>query len=159
MMDSASSEIQVAQTQAEIARCSDVMRELRPHLSHTAFVDQVQVQMAKGYELAFLEAQGDVHCVAGFRIMTMLSRGRHLYVDDLVTAASARSRGYGRKMMAWLVERARSAGCESVELDSGVQRFQAHKFYFSCGMRIPSYHFHMPLDRSSGDEVSFRASS
>ena len=147
-MGSDRSEIQVAKTRKDIARCSEVMRELRPHLSHQAFVDQVQVQMTEGYELAFLESNGEVRCAAGFRLITMLARGRHMYVDDLVTAASSRSRGYGRQMMEWLVARARTAGCESLELDSGVQRYRAHKFYFAHEMHIASYHFELSLGGS-----------
>jgi hypothetical protein len=41
---------------------------------------------------------------------------------------------------------ARAAGCLRFTLDSGVQRSQAHKFYFREGMTVTSFHFGMSLD-------------
>jgi len=40
---------------------------------------------------------------------------------------------------------ARAAGCQSFELDSGVQRFDAHRFYLTNRMQIPSHHFRLSL--------------
>jgi hypothetical protein len=49
--------------------------------------------------------------------------------------------------MEWLVERAKQAGCKRISLDSGTQRGRAHKFYFSSGLSISSYHFTGDIDR------------
>jgi len=67
-------------------------------------------------------------------------------VDDLVTDETARDTGAGRALIAWLVGEARRHGCAGVQLDSGVQRFAAHAFYFGRGMRIAAHHFAMALD-------------
>jgi hypothetical protein len=48
-------------------------------------------------------------------------------------------------MLDWLIERARGEGCQSFELDSGVQRFDAHRFYLSNRMIISSHHFRLKL--------------
>jgi hypothetical protein len=45
----------------------------------------------------------------------------------------------------WLVGEARAAGCQSLELDSGVQRFDAHRFYLRNRMAISSHHFRLAL--------------
>ena len=82
-----------------------------------------------------------VVAVAGFRVMEMLSTGRTLYVDDLVTDETRRSRGYGKAMLDWLQEYARAAGCETFSLDSGTHRQEAHGFYFRERMRVTSFHF------------------
>lgn len=39
------------------------------------------------------------------------------------------------------MEESRLRGCENLELDSGVQRFDTHRFYLLKRMRISSYHF------------------
>lgn len=83
--------------------------------------------------------------VAGWRIIANTSTGRKLYVDDLVTATEARSQGVGALMFRELVSRARAAGCRALELDSGVQRFDAHRFYLRERMAISAHHFTMPL--------------
>ena len=62
------------------------------------FAGRVEAQQAQGYRLAFLEDEGAVVAVAGFRVMDMLATGRTLYVDDLVTDEAWRSRaGTGRR--------------------------------------------------------------
>ena len=101
----------------------------------------VRSMQGEGYELAFVEDANEVKAVAGFRVFSKLSAGRTLYVDDLVTTASARSQGYGDILFDWLVATARERGCLQLDLDSGVQRFDAHRFYLRKRMHISSHHF------------------
>lgn len=133
--------IKLAETDAEIEQCFPVMVQLRPHLTLAAFLKRIHIQREEGYQLAFVEDEGRVTAVAGFRIMEMLAHGRTLYVDDLVTDEACRSKGYGDMLMDWLTEFARVEECVELQLDSGVQRFRAHAFYFRKGMHISSYHF------------------
>lgn len=143
-----SSRIAIANTPVEIRRCHSVMRELRPLFQEPEqFVERVLRQQKEGYRLAFLEAEGEVCAVAGFRMFESLFSGKFLYVDDLVTRESDRSHGFGGQLLDWLVEQARAHGCENLELDSGVQRFDAHRFYFSQRMSISSYHFRIKIDQ------------
>lgn len=137
--------IELAATDEQIARTFPVMRQLRPHLDETTYVDRVKRQQAEGYHLAVLEQGTVVHAVAGFRLLDQLVRGRVLYVDDLVTDEVARSRGFGDALFDWLVVRARSLGCTALELDSGVQRHGAHRFYLRKRMDITGYHFVVPV--------------
>lgn len=44
-----------------------------------------------------------------------------------------RSRGIGRRMMLWAIERARKRGCVMVELSSNAGRRDAHRFYERLG--------------------------
>jgi len=142
------SRIAIANTPEEIRRCHLVMRELRPLFPESEqFVDRVVRQQKEGYRLAFLESEDEVCAVAGYRILESLFSGKFLYVDDLVTRESDRSRGFGSELLDWLVEQARRHGCENLELDSGVQRFDAHRFYFSERMSISSYHFRIKIDQ------------
>ena len=140
-----SARVRVAEAREDVARCYAVMVELRPHLEQAAFVDQVARQQAEGYRLAFLEEAGAVRACAGYRIMENLWSGRVRYVDDLVTAAAARSRGFGAELFLWLKEQARAAGCGRLHLDSGVQRFAAHRFYLRERMDILAHHFGLKL--------------
>lgn len=127
---------------AEIAACFPVMAELRPHLRSETFVARVRLQESEGYRLACL-VDGAVVCVAGYRVLENLSAGRVLYVDDLVTRADARSHGYGDRLFDWLVARSKERGCDHFELDSGVQRYDAHRFYFRKRMFVSSYRFRL----------------
>ena len=136
----------LADTDADILRCFAVLSELRPHLVESEFVARVRRQQGEsGYQLAFIAEAGSDAAVSGFRIAEFLAWGKILYVDDLVTAGGARSRGHGRRLMEWLVARAREAGCGQLHLDSGVQRFDAHRFYLRERMDITAHHFALKL--------------
>jgi len=139
-------QIAEAATTEAIARCFPVMRQLRTHFTdEKKFVAQVERQRSDGYRLAFLEDGGTVRAVAGYRMSESLFAGRFCYVDDLVTDAAGRSLGYGSALFDWLVAEARAAGCAKLDLDSGVQRFAAHRFYLTKRMIISSHHFSLDL--------------
>ena len=145
-MNAHTSTVTIATATEQIARCYNVMRELRPHIASVeSFIAQVQRQQQQGYLLAYLEAHNEIRAVAGYRFQEMLYHGRLLYVDDLVTRESDRSAGYGGKLFDWLVDQAQQHECDHFELDSGVQRFDAHRFYLMKRMKIASHHFSLPL--------------
>ena len=138
-------DIRLAETDDEIDRCFPVMAELRPQQRRERFVEQVRQQGRDRYRLVFLEDDGEVRAVGGFRISESLAWGKYLYVDDLVTSERSRSKGYGHAVLVWLIAHAREAGCDEFHLDSGVQRFGAHRFYLREGMDITSHHFVLKL--------------
>ena len=137
--------IEPAESDEQIRGCYVVMRELRPHLAESEFVDRVRRQQKQGYRLVFLADAGEPVAVAGFRILENLAWGRFLYVDDLVTRADRRSEGHGRALLEWLHDLACREGCQELHLDSGVQRTDAHRFYAREGMDLTSYHYRTRL--------------
>jgi len=103
----------LAVSDADILRCFPVMLELRTHLVESEFLERVRRQQRESrYEIAFIEDQGSVKALAGFRVTEFLAWGKIMYVDDLVTTASARSEGHGGRLCDWLVTRARASGCK-----------------------------------------------
>ena len=137
--------IKTADSLSEIRRCYLLMKQLRDVSSTEDFEQRVAVQQKEGYTIAFVESEGQVVALAGFRFYHMLATGKTLYVDDLVTDESRRSQGFGEALMQWLIELARSSNCRMFSLDSGTQRKRAHRFYFVQGMHIANYHFELPL--------------
>ncbi|MBI3571660.1 MAG: GNAT family N-acetyltransferase [Gammaproteobacteria bacterium] len=139
--------IALATSEVDIRRCYPVMVQLRPHLSEPQFLEQVRHQMNDNYRLVYLEDDSVICSLAGFRVTEMLAFGKMLYVDDLITVDNARSKGYGGKLFGWLVGHAKSNGCKELQLDSGVHRFAAHRFYLTKRMEISSHHFSLKLDQ------------
>lgn len=123
-----------------------VLQELRPQL--TAAGRRAVHAEGAGQGYRFLAAFDGERCVgvAGWRLVATVVAGRKLYVDDLVTTSAARSDGVGRALLAELERRARDAGCSVLDLDSGVQRHDAHRFYFRERLHISSHHFTKRLD-------------
>jgi len=134
-----------AESDADILRCFPVMAQLRPHLVEAEFVTRVRRMQKEGFHLARLEEDGAVRAVAGYRFHEKLFSGSTLYVDDLVSDTTRRSKGHGARLLAWLIDQAKAHDCDLLELDSGVQRCDAHRFYFRERMKISAYHFSRPL--------------
>lgn len=126
--------------------CFDVMRELRPHVpSAQAFVEQVRRQARQGYRLLAAWQDGQIMALAGYRMQESLLYGRFLYVDDLVTTASARSHGLGGKLIEALREEAKLGGCAHLVLDTALANSLGQRFYFRQGLLSRGLHFSQAL--------------
>ena len=75
-------------------------------------------------QMCVLLEGGEICAVSVFRVYENTFAGVHMYVDDLVTDESNRSRS-----------------CDNLVLDSGTYRTRAHAFYFHEGFFITSFHF------------------
>ena len=118
-----------------------VLLELRPHLTPESFADVYSEGHPQG--LRYTAVYDDDRCVAvaGWRLVATTVALRKLYVDDLVTDAGHRGRGVGAALLRELESRAREAGCRVLDLDSGADREDAHRFYFREGLVIRGLHF------------------
>jgi len=118
-----------------------VLQQLRPHLTAELLVQVAREGRDQG--LRFTALYEDERClaVAGWRVMANTSGIRKLYVDDLCADERARSRGHGHALLDELARRAAELDCFQLELDSGVTRHDAHRFYLRERMDIVAYHF------------------
>lgn len=137
--------IKLAKTDDAVMGCYDVMSQLRPEVKKEDFLAKVKRQAKNGYRLAYIDDGGKVAAVAGFRFSETLAWDKLLYVDDLITDKDKRSKGYGDKLIDYLVELAKDTGCKTFHLDSGVWRYAAHRFYFRKRLTISCYHFELEL--------------
>lgn len=140
--------IQLATTDSEIEACFPVMRELRPPvLEESTFVAQVRhLQQKHHYQLAYmLDENGTAVSVAGFRMGENLASGKHVYLEDLVTASNHRRQGYGKQLLDWIKAYGQSNACKQVLLDSKLHRIEAHAFYEREHMHKAGYHFYCSL--------------
>ncbi|REJ83424.1 MAG: GNAT family N-acetyltransferase [Acidobacteria bacterium] len=132
----------VATDDDQIRLCYPVMAQLRPAFNEHEFVELVtMMQREQGYSLVYVLVNGRAGAAAGFRTGISLAWGRYLYVDDLVTDSGMRSLGLGQRLINWLFDETTRRGCEAIHLDSGVHRFDAHRFYMRNGLEIRSHHF------------------
>lgn len=121
------------------------MSELRPHLSLDGFTSLVErMHKNHGYELVYLNDNG-IKAVAGIRMAEWLYTGKYLEIEDLITTAAERSKGYGAILFDWITDYAREQECIQLRLVSGVQRVDAHRFYLNKGMKFEAKYFSMNL--------------
>lgn len=145
--------IDLATTDAERLACCDVLLELRPKLVRAHFLEDLERMAQQGFALAALW-DPDLRAVAGFRPMEMFATGPLLYVDDLVTAEKHRGHGYGEKLLSFLEAHATTLGCRFLELDSGTERLDAHRFYRRLGLEEVGLHFSKPMGGPRGSVSS-----
>ena len=151
--------IQWADTDERILACRPVFIQLRlPWADRTEveFLAQVKLQHQQaGYRLAYVGAEsggsgtcddgGIVKGVAGVRFQDNFCYGRFCYVDDLITDSNSRSEGWGGALLQGLMAYSKAEGCAQLHLDSGVVRYDAHRFYLNQRMMIASHHFSIDL--------------
>lgn len=125
----------------ELPEAYEVLSQLRVDLDYKEFEDLVYEMRHKDYKMIGLFEGVELVTYAGVFIQTNLYHKRHLFVDDLVTYDSVRSRGYGDAMMDYLVNYAKVAMCENIVLSSGLQRKDAHRFYEKMEFEKKSYMF------------------
>ena len=118
------------QSQQEILEAFPVMKQLRTHLEEDAYLDLVlDAQKNDSYKMFALYDDGEIVAVIGFKPMITLYYGRFVWVCDLVTDTTKRSKGYGEQLLTFVHEWAKERKYESVALSSGLQRTDAHRFY------------------------------
>ncbi|TFJ91207.1 GNAT family N-acetyltransferase [Lentibacillus salicampi] len=118
------------QTQYDILHAFSVMKQLRPHLDETTYLELVtEAKAIDMYHLFALFDQGEIVAVTGFKPMVTLYYGRFVWVCDLVTREDKRSHGYGEHLLSFVHEWGKDNGYEAVALSSGLKRMDAHRFY------------------------------
>ena len=132
-----------------------------------------------GYPMTAREAAGRMEAVAGDPTAAMLVAtgwgpvvgvvavnwcamlhrpARIARITTLVVDDAARGTGVGRMLVKAASQWARTAGCDTLELTSGVQRHDAHAFYRAIGFENSSLRFSRSLRRrpAAGDALSSR---
>ena len=133
-------------TEAEVKVCYELMRQLRPQLASAQdFVERWRRQATEGYRLLAIWQQSKPVAIAGYRVQNSLMHGKHLYVDDLVTEETHRSRGFGSVLMERLTAEGRTCGCGKLVLDTALANTLAHRFYYRQGLLATALRFNVPI--------------
>jgi GNAT superfamily N-acetyltransferase len=127
-----------------VRRAEPVHRQLRPMLP-ADYAGRLAEVFRSGARMCVAVEGDKVLGVALWRVIENTYEGRRCYVDDLVTDERHRSQGVGKALLGYLESGARKSDCNVLALSSGVQRSDAHRFYFREGMHIPSFDFRKNL--------------
>jgi GNAT superfamily N-acetyltransferase len=137
--------IQTASTKEDYKKCWQVVKELRPHISEHNYLEMISEMEKETYTIIYIEENGVAVSFCGFRYVTMLHRGKSIYIDDLATLQQERGKGYGAALLKFVLQKAKNENLDSVHLDSGHQRYDAHRLYLNHGFKITSHHFALEL--------------
>ena len=134
-------EVFLLKSQAELPAIAEVLLQLRPQYTLDSLIHQIQKQQKSGYQIAYVKSDNNILCVAGFVVGEKIAWGKHIYIDDLVTNEKFRSTGVGAFIISWFKLYSKELGCNQLHLDSGIQKFPAHRFYLNNRFNIASHHF------------------
>lgn len=137
-------EIKIA-TEEEIKDCYKILHQIRDDLSESDFFKTISKQIKNGYKVAYVIENNQVICVAGFTIGQKLSWGKYIYIEDFVSEKGSKSCDAAKALWDFIKIYAMQQECDSIHLDSSVQRYEAHKFYLNQDMKIDSHHFSLNL--------------
>lgn len=130
----------VAKNKADLERCFPVMKELRPHLSlEDYFSIYENAHKNDGYEIVAVEENNQILAVMGYRLLSDFVRGKHIYIDDLVSSESVRSQGLGAELLKYAENKARELNCKSLRLCTGIDNERGVKFYENNGWTKRAY--------------------
>jgi len=123
----------------ELPEAFEVLTQLRTDLSYDAFEDLVYEMRHKEYKMIGVYEGVELVTYCGVFIQTNLEYKRHLFVDDLVTYDTFRSRGYGDAMVEYLINYAKVAMCENIVLAGSIENESTHRFYEKMGFEKRSF--------------------
>lgn len=134
------SSIFIAKTNNELEKCFPVMKELRPHLNiENYFSIYENAHRTDGYEIVIIEDHGEVQALMGYRILYDYVRGKHVYIDDLVSTEKSRSKGFGAELLKYAENIARQQNCTTLRLCTGLDNSGGIKFYEKHGWSKRSF--------------------
>lgn len=133
----------------DLERFYPVMKELRKDLSYQDFLSLYEkAHEADGYEVVGFEINGKVLAVMAYRILHDLVHGKHLYIDDLVSTESQRSKGLGAKLLAHAEKIAKENSCKGLRLCTGIENESGKKFYERNGWSLRAVAYKKKLTNS-----------
>ncbi|MDP5081274.1 MAG: GNAT family N-acetyltransferase [Winogradskyella sp.] len=100
----------------------------------------------QNYECAgVFDANADLIGVSGIWFCTRHYAGKSAELDHVFIKPEHRNNGLGQVFMAWIEAYLKRKGCQSIELNTYVQNYSSHKFYYKEGYKILGYHFFKKL--------------
>jgi len=100
---------------------------------------------SQNYECAAMYDGEELIGVAGMWFMTRHYSGKSMEVDHVYISNEYRRKGLGNHFFSWIHTYAKEKGCNSSELNTYVQNYPSHKFYYNKGYEIYGYHFYKTL--------------
>ena len=95
----------------------------------------------QNYECAVIFDGDEAVGVSGLWFCTRHYVGKAVELDHVYIKPEHRNKGLGKEFMDWIHAYVKEKGCNSMELNTYVQNYPSHKFYYNEGYEIWGYHF------------------
>jgi diamine N-acetyltransferase len=110
-------------------------------ISKSVLKTRFNEMITQNYECAGIYDGDKLIGVSGLWYCTRHYVGKSVELDHVYIMPDYRNKGLGNKFMHWLHIYVKNKGCSSMELNTYVQNYPSHKFYYNDGYEIWGYHF------------------
>lgn len=127
---------------SEINSIIPLVQKLTNHKYSNMILEERFAEMAtQNYECAGVYDGDKLVGISGMWFCTRHYAGKSMEVDHVYIEDGYRSQGLGKQFFSWIYEYAKAKGYRSIELNTYVQNYPSHKFYYNEGFEILGYHF------------------
>lgn len=123
----------------------DVLKHMYDSLSESQYEEIIAKRAEENYRMVGVFDNDKCVCAAGFWIGTRFYSGKFIQLDNLVTLPDYRSKGVGKMIVDYVKKIGKNEDCSRLLVDSYVENFDAHKFFFREGFIIRGYHLNYQL--------------
>lgn len=119
-----------------------LIQKLTNHkFSDAILKERFSEMVQQNYECAVIYDEQQLIGVTGLWFCTRHYAGKTVEIDHVYIEDGYRGKGLGKHFLNWIYEYVKTKGCNTVELNTYVQNYPSHKFYYNEGFEILGYHF------------------
>jgi len=118
-----------------------LIQQLYPDYTIEIYADLLEEMLPNNYKQVVVYENEQSVGLSGFWVGTKLWCGKYLELDNVIVHPDHRSKGVGKLLTDYLVQKAIELNCKSVALDAYTHNFPAHKFYYNHGFVPKGFHF------------------
>ncbi len=119
-----------------------MMQQLTSHkFSDATLKERFTDMVTENYECAVIYDNHKLIGVTGLWYCTRHYAGKTVELDHVFIAEDYRNKGVGKQFLEWIYGHVKAKGVKTAELNTYVQNYPSHKFYYNEGFEILGYHF------------------
>lgn len=134
-------EIRELTTKTEMLAQLNVLNEMYPSLSFEEYSNELDEMLPHRYGQVAVFENGECLGLTGYWLGSKLWCGKYMELDNVVVCAKHRSKGIGKLLFDFMLEKAKKEKVTMLSLDSYTSNFKAHKFFYNEGYAPRGFHF------------------
>lgn len=135
---------------AEMLHSFALLNQLYSDLTPERYETLLKETIPHNYKQITIHYKEKIVGVCGYWIATKIWCGKYLELDNVVVHESYRSKGIGKIMTDYLLQKAKKEGCNMLGLDVYTDNFKGVKFYMNQGYVPRGFHMINVLNGSYG---------